>query len=91
MVDMGASERGSIVRISVSFYFIVDMNEANFLKGENIMQIFLFIILGIFIMAISVMLLAEFGLILLGGIAFGLILYITVKVSRIPSSKRWLQ
>ena len=55
------------------------------------MQIILFIILGIIITAILVMLLAEFGLILLGGIAFGLILYITFKVSRIPSSKRRIQ
>ena len=61
------------------------------MKGENIMQIFFFIILGVIITVLSVIALAELGLILLGGIAFGLILYITVRVSKIPSSKRKVQ
>lgn len=70
---------------------LIDSQTQVILKGENLMQILLFILLGIIITAIMVMTLAEFGLILLGGIAFGLILYITVKVSKIPSSKRKLQ
>lgn len=61
------------------------------MKGENIMQIFFFILLGVIITILSVIAFAELGLILLGGIAFGLILYITVRVSKMPSSKRKVQ
>lgn len=55
------------------------------------MQIFFFILLGVIITILSVIAFAELGLILLGGIAFGLILYITVRVSKMPSSKRKVQ
>ena len=43
----------------------------------------LFIILGILITFVLVMVLAEFGLIILAGVAFGLLMYIAVKVNRI--------
>ena len=47
----------------------------------------LFIILGIIITFVLVMALAEFGLIVLAGVAFGLLMYIAVKVNRISQLK----
>ncbi|MFE8700813.1 hypothetical protein ACFYKX_09320 [Cytobacillus sp. FJAT-54145] len=46
------------------------------------MQIFWFILLGMIIAVGLVMGLAEYGLVILGGGAFGLLLYIAIKLSK---------
>ena len=47
----------------------------------------LFIIIGIIITFALIMALAEFGLIILAGVAFGILMYIAVKVNRITQLK----
>lgn len=46
------------------------------------MQIFWFILLGIIITVGLVMSLSEYGLVILGGGAFGLLLYIAIRLSK---------
>ncbi|MCK6258178.1 hypothetical protein LCY76_16500 [Fictibacillus sp. KIGAM418] len=50
--------------------------------GEDLVQIILFILLGMIVAYALVLAASNFGLILLGGATFGVLLYIAIHISK---------